>query len=59
MLSAAALPVPSPEAVRAAAAHALPVQAEKIETVLARAANDARPKPATGVRPRSGAGIDP
>jgi len=60
MLAAAALPVPSQAAVRAAAAHALPIQAQKIEAVLARAANGARPKaPRTGVRPRSGAGVDP
>src|SRR4029079_12656656 len=31
MLAAAALPVPSQAAVQAAAAHALPIQAEKIE----------------------------
>ena len=59
MLAAAALPVPSEEAVRAAAAHALPIQAGKIEAVLARAANGAPPKPPAGLRPRSGAGVDP
>ena len=59
MLAAAALPVPSREAVRAAAEHALPLQAEKIEAVLARAANGGGPPPTSGVRPRSGAGVDP
>ena len=38
MLAAAALPVPNGEAVRVAAEHALPLQAERIEAVLARAA---------------------
>jgi len=52
MLAAAALPVPNREAVRAAAEHALPLQAERIEAVLARAAG-------TGVRPRTGAAADP
>jgi glycosyltransferase involved in cell wall biosynthesis len=56
MLAAAALAVPSQEAVRVAAEHALPVQAEKVEAVLARAANGT---PRTGVRPRSGAVADP
>jgi glycosyltransferase involved in cell wall biosynthesis len=56
MLAAAALAVPSQEAVRVAAEHALPIQAEKVEAVLARAANGA---PRTGVRPRSGAVADP
>jgi glycosyltransferase involved in cell wall biosynthesis len=60
MLAAAALPVPSREAVRVAAEHALPLQAEKVEAVLARAANGSPPRSAgTGVRPRSGAGVDP
>jgi hypothetical protein len=39
--------------------HALPIQAEKIEAVLARAANIAPPTPPSGVRPRSGAVADP
>jgi hypothetical protein len=55
MLAAAALPVPSQEAVRVAAEHALPIQAEKVEAVLARAANRT---PEAGVRPRSGAAAD-
>jgi glycosyltransferase involved in cell wall biosynthesis len=48
MLAAAALPVPNREAVRVAAEHALPLQAERVEAVLARAAE-------TAVRPRTGA----
>ena len=55
MLSAAALSVPSQEAVRVAAEHALPIQAEKVEAVLARAADRS---PGIGVRPRSGAAAD-
>jgi glycosyltransferase involved in cell wall biosynthesis len=55
MLAAAALPVPSQEAVRVAAEHALPIQAEKVEAVLARAADRG---PEIGVRPRSGAAAD-
>jgi glycosyltransferase involved in cell wall biosynthesis len=43
MLAAAALPVPNREAVRVAAQHALPLQAERVEAVLARAANGASP----------------
>jgi len=39
MVAAAALPVPCREAVRVAAEHALPLQAQRIEAVLARAAN--------------------
>jgi glycosyltransferase involved in cell wall biosynthesis len=55
MLAAAALPVPLHEAVRVAAEHALPIQAEKVEAVLARAADRG---PDIGVRPRSGAAAD-
>jgi glycosyltransferase involved in cell wall biosynthesis len=55
MLAAAAIPVPSQEAVRVAAAHALPIQAERVEAVLARAAAGG---PRIGVRPRSGAAAD-
>jgi glycosyltransferase involved in cell wall biosynthesis len=44
MVAAAALPVPCREAVRVAAEHALPLQAERIEAVLARAANGGPPR---------------
>ncbi len=52
MVAAAALPVPNREAVRVAAQHALPLQAERIEAVLARAAAP------TGDSPRKGAVAD-
>ena len=57
MLAAAALPVPSREAVRVAAEHALPLQAEKIEAVLARAANGGPPQsPEPGSDPEAAQG---
>jgi hypothetical protein len=43
MVAAAALPVPCREAVRVAAEHALPIQAERVEAVLARAAAGGTP----------------
>jgi glycosyltransferase involved in cell wall biosynthesis len=46
MMAAAALPVPNREAVRVAAQHALPLQAERVEAVLARAANGGPPRQA-------------
>jgi glycosyltransferase involved in cell wall biosynthesis len=52
MAAAAALPVPNREAVRVAARHALPLQAERIEAVLASAAAP------TGARPREGVVAD-
>jgi len=54
MLAAAALPVPSPEAVRAAAEHALPNQAAKIEAVLARAAIGRPPSASRSTRREPG-----
>ncbi len=47
MMAAAALPVPCREAVRVAAEHALPLQAERVEAVLARAATSRSPQPGT------------
>jgi glycosyltransferase involved in cell wall biosynthesis len=51
MVAAAALPVPCAEAVRVAAEHALPLQAERIEAVLTRAAATAPSTPTTTPAP--------
>jgi glycosyltransferase involved in cell wall biosynthesis len=56
MAAAAALPVPCREAVRVAAQHALPLQAERIEAVLARAATTHTAP--TGDSPPKGAVVD-